>query len=449
MGSKNIPEMLKKARRKFLKTASDINENVYLLLFSLYILIYFVINIEWGEFIQPIVSNLRYAILSVVMWGATVYLIYFIANLGQLWKKVPLLCLISVPILGFTAFFSMKMSTNSYGIVMDLFFCIMACGKNYRKMLQIVLRISIVMLLIAAIGVPFGLTEDLIKPDNIHPGHSLGIIYPNTWGDLVYLALIILWYLYLRYRPFITFAVFWIAGAFMFFFIYARTMSFFSFLFPIVATLIDLLQNRYNFNSNTNGNDLEPSLLQSDKGGRTGILGWLVIAIPFISLIFVIFASMQMEWVHKTFYYTWFHNFAMRFVQGGFYLKTYGMPLFGNPYRGNVHTFMYVNGEYLELGNLDSAFVSYIIMRGMVWIIVTLLWLCIANWKALKVKDYAIPFLGTTILLFAMMERIGLEMWYNFILLYPLANVVPDTADKKHCVTNAVKYLPPKCKKKG
>ena len=42
----------------------------------------------------------------------------------------------------------------------------------------------------------------------------------------------------------------------------------------------------------------------------------------------------------------------------------------------------------------------------------------------MKHRDYAIPFLEFMILIFAMLERPGLEMWYNFILLYPLAKVV-------------------------
>ena len=63
-------------------------------------------------------------------------------------------------------------------------------------------------------------------------------------------------------------------------------------------------------------------------------------------------------------------------------------------------------------------------MRGMVWLAYTLLWLCLAHWKAIKKRDYAIILLETMILGFAMMERPGLELWYNFILAYPLARVV-------------------------
>ena len=54
----------------------------------------------------------------------------------------------------------------------------------------------------------------------------------------------------------------------------------------------------------------------------------------------------------------------------------------------------------------------------------TLAWLCVGMWKALKKRDFAIPFLSVIILVFAMVERPGLEMWFNFIMLYPLAKVV-------------------------
>lgn len=84
---------------------------------------------------------------------------------------------------------------------------------------------------------------------------------------------------------------------------------------------------------------------------------------------------------------------------------------------------MNVNGSFEKVGILDSSFAAYIIMRGLFWMAYTLAWLSFAIWKALKKRDYAIPFLCGIILVFAMMERPGLDMWYNFILLYPLAKV--------------------------
>ena len=426
MENNNIVKVIYAEGKSFLKAASNINENVYFVLFTLYVLINFIINIEWGDQIQGIVSNIRYGLLSIVMWGATVYLFYVICEWISIWKHLPIMMGLAVLMLLATGWFSHVMTTNSYGVVMDLFFCIMAYGKNYRKLLKCLLTVSIVMLIIAAIGVPTGITEDLIKPDNIHPGHSLGIIYPNTWGNLVYLNMILLWYLYLRHKPIITICIFWVAGAFMFLYIYSRTMSFFSVMFPVGAVIVDYFQRRSDRKEKISAlskENVEINPYNRKLNNRIGLFGWIVVAIPLLSFVFVIFASRQMDWVHQTFYYTWFHNFAMRFVQGGLYLQTYGMPLFGNPYRSNITTFRYVNGEYLQLGNLDSSFISYLIMRGLIWIICVLVWLCIAHWKALKNRDYAIPYIGGAILFVAMMERIGLEMWYNFILLYPLAKV--------------------------
>ena len=50
---------------------------------------------------------------------------------------------------------------------------------------------------------------------------------------------------------------------------------------------------------------------------------------------------------------------------------------------------------------------------------------------AIKKRDYAIILLETMILGFAMMERPGLELWYNFILAYPLARVVSKPMTEK------------------
>lgn len=65
-----------------------------------------------------------------------------------------------------------------------------------------------------------------------------------------------------------------------------------------------------------------------------------------------------------------------------------------------------------------SSYAAYIIMRGLLWMAYTLAWLCLAHWKALKKRDYGIILLSTVILLFAMMERPGLDLWFNFVLLY-------------------------------
>lgn len=412
MSENTVLKKIREEGRSFFKTVSSASELFYLILLSLYVTIYFLLKFGWAVHMYKIDEYIRYFLLGIVMWGSAIYLFYVIASWRSMWDRNLQLIVTALVILAATWFFSKKMTTNLYGVVMDIFFCIMACGKDYRKMLRCILAVSVIMLVIAGMGLPLGYTWDMVKPDNVSPGHSLGINYPNTWGYLVFLAMMITWYLFLRFRPLLTIVFFWGISVFMYRFISCRTISLLGFAFPVLAVVVDLIEKKVK------------RISEEKQGTIAGkVAAVLVSAMPFAAFAFMMTASMQYKWLHKHYYRTWFHNFAMRFVQGGLYFKTYGLPVVGNPYRSNRITYVNVNGEFLEVGILDSSFAAYIIMRGVLWLFCTLAWLCAAIWKALKNKDYAIPFLEFIILVFAMMERPGLEMWYNFILLYPLAKV--------------------------
>ena len=422
---------LKNEGQSFLEAVSRSNETIYLVMLSVYVSIFLLIHAAWAASVGTIVSNIRYGLLSVVMWGAALYLLFVIADWKKLWKNTPALIVIGAALLSATFWFSRKMSTNSYGVVMDVFFCLMACGKDYKKMLKCMLAVTLIMLLIAGIGVPAKYSYDMMKPENVSPGHSLGIDYPNTWGCIAFLAMMMIWYLWLRNRPLPTFVFFWGMTAFMYFYISCRTIAVLAAVFPVLATLVDWLERRAKRRDESRITvDLADGTAEKKPRAQIGPFSWAVVAEPFIAFAFMLYASMQYKWVHKHLYHTKLYTFAMRFVQGGLYFKTYGMPIFGNPYRSNQYTYVNVNGEFEKVGILDSSFAAYIIMRGMFWLAYTLLWLCFAIWKALKKRDYAIPFLCGIILVFAMMERPGLEMWYNFILLYPLAKVANDPLKK-------------------
>ena len=409
-------EKLKKEVSSFFEEVAKANESVFLILISLYVAIYFFLKIAWSGSIEHVTDMLRFGLLSIVMWGSTAYLFFIIAAWKNLWNKNIQLILVGIIMLACTGFFSTKMSTNSYGVIFDVFFCLMAYGKNYKKILKCFLGVTCLMLVIAAVGVPLGFTLDLEKPEYITVSHSLGINYPNTWGYLVFLGLMLLWYLYLRHRPYITFPLFWGISWIMLKYISCNTIAALTVVFPIFALIVDLAESHADKKAIESGEVV--------KKKKTGIFGWFIVAIPFLSFAFMLIASMNVEWMHSHFYGTRLGNFAMRFVQGGLYFRTYGFPLIGNPYKSNQITYVNVNGSFEKVGILDSSFAAYMIMRGLIWMTCTLLWLCLANWKALKKREYAIPFLGAVILLSAMTERPGLEMWYNFILLYPLAKVI-------------------------
>lgn len=417
---------LKKIRGEGISFFSEVakaNEDIYLILLIMYVAIYFMLKIAWKQNVDHGIEMFRYGLLSIVMWGATLYLFFIIATWKDLWKKNIPLILVGATMLALTGFFSKKMSTNSYGVVFDIFFCLMVFGKDYKKVLKCILCVSVLMLIVAAIGVPLGFTLDLEKPEYVSTTHSLGINYPNTWGYLVFLALMLFWYLYLRQRQYITFPLFWIVSWFMFKYISCNTIAALTMVFPVGALVVDFIE-KY-------ADKKAVDAVEVKKKDSIKILGWIIVIIPILAFAFVLIASMNYEWMHAIFYGGRLRNFAMRFVQGGLYFKTYGLPIVGNPYRSNQMTYVNVNGSFEKVGILDSSFAAYLIMRGLVWMVYTLLWLCLANWKALKKRDYAIPFLEAVILVFAMMERPGLEMWYNFILLYPLAKVLSKPGVKR------------------
>ena len=410
MGNNKIIQGIRNEEKSFFQAVGKSSELVYLVLLTLYVALFYFLKIGWVEEVQSAFDTIRYSFLSLIMWGSALYLLFVLAEWKNLWKKTIILIILAAALLTGTYLFTKRMSTNLYGVVMDVFFCVLAYKKDFRKILKCMLGVSVVMLAIAAIGVPLHLTAEVEKPDFIIATHSLGINYPNTWGYLAFLALVILWYLYLRNKAVITFALFWVASLFMYFYIGCRTIAGLTIIFPVAALAVDMIEKRID---------------QKTKEGtfkKNKILEWIITVFPFIAWGIMMFLSVSVDLMYR-FYHGPLRNLAWRFLQGGLYFKTYGLPLVGNPYRSNQHTFINVQNEFIEVGILDSSFAAYIIMRGILWLAYTMLWLCVAHRKALKKRDYAIILIEVFFLGFAMMERPGLEMWYNFILLYPLAKV--------------------------
>ena len=410
MVNNSITQVIRKEGKSFFQAVGRGSEILYLILLSLYVALFYFLKIAWIGLSKSTSDVIQYSTLSIIMWGSALYLIYVIIEWKNLWKKTVPLILVAAPVLAGTYYFAKHMSTNQYGVVMDIVFCVLAYKKDFRKILKCMLGVSVVMLLIAAIGIPLHFTAEVEKPEFIISTHSLGINYPNTWGYLVFLALVILWYLYLRSKPIITVSLFWATSLFMYFYIGCRTIAGLAIVFPLFAVVTDFLENRADRKS------------KEGTFRKNSILEWIITVIPLIAWGIMMFLSMQVDWMYQ-FYHGPLRNLAWRFIQGGLYFRTYGLPFVGNPYRSNVHTFINVHDEFIEVGILDSSFAAYIIMRGIFWLAYTLLWLCVAHRKALKKRDYAIIVIEIFFLGFAMMERPGLEMWYNFVLLYPLAKV--------------------------
>ena len=385
-----------------------------------------------------------------VLFGSGAYLCYK----AVMWKKLrekPLLLLPVILAVGLlSCFFLLYLDKDwnhhkaAYTVAIDIFLCLMAYGKDYKKLLRCIVFIPIATLVIAGLGLLVGLTQDFAKMGQADSTRSLGIIYPNTWGYIAFQAMLLLWYLYLKKKPLLTFPLFWAMGLFMYFVIGCRTIAVLSMAFPPVSLMTEWVEKR-----------------ERKPGKKPGVIAWAAIALPILCYAVSIVLSLEKEWVAATFYPSALHpdaplhSTAMRFVQGGLALDVFGFPLFGRPMTlPPVYTAKLANGVermftyagdtmvYLDLLDpvtgtikehlyvMDNAYVSFTITKGVLWIACALAWLTFAQWKGWKSKDYSILLIGSFMLVFAVMECPGMEVWYNFVLLYPLASYAKSTAEK-------------------
>lgn len=395
---------LKNRRKTFLDTVSKSNEMFFYILLCLFIASNTVILINWRGDLFIYAWKAHFFMFAAVMWGSAIYLFSIIAEWRNAWNRTKELVLIGIIAFVLAGITSKIVTTDSYAFVMGAFLCIAACGKDYRKIIYCFLGIILVTLLLALLGLKLGVTVDAVKPYRVYGGHSLGILYPNNWGYFVFAFMMLIWYLFLRNRRIITILFFWSIAVFMYCYITCITVAGMAFLFPFMAILSEFLQRKDRVTDN------------SHKA-----LSWFIIILPFIFIAVMLLFCWQMDFIHDVLYNTPFRSMAMRFVEGGYSLRLNGVNLFGHPFRqwdGSVIEY----SKEIEM-IVDSGYICYLIIRGAVAMFLTLLWLSIAHKKALKIHDYRIIAISFFMHMLAMMERPGLDVWYNFVFLYPLAKV--------------------------
>ena len=390
-------------------------EWVYLTLLCVYLSTFLMLKTWWTSDVSQVGRFLRSEYMSLSVWACAIYLFFVLVSWGKLEKKPVPLAVVAVVMMGLTGYLRTRMSETCYIVTLDMFFCVMAYKKDYKKILKCVMWMAFIWLLLTFIGEFVGLTQERVKGDNVSPGHSFGIVYPNTWGYISFMGLLPMWVLYLRKKTAATFGVFWGMSLFLFFVVSCRTVAALTLIFPVAALLAERVEAR-------------PP--KEDTGVR--ILKWVLILAPFLVYAFSLILAWNMEWLHRVFYNTPFKTLAMRFVQGGVALTLNGIPLFGHPIIASEDSYVMLNGEMERLWVMDNAYITYTIKRGLLWIVIVLIWLCVANWKCIKKRDYRLLTVGCIFLIFAMMEETGLNMWVNSFLLYPLAMAaLPEEAGAK------------------
>ncbi len=389
---------------------------LYFVLVICYVVSEYVVCIYWTS---DIFSDTRFNFFNYfILFGSGVYLCYKIT----VWKKlldkpyflIPLILGIGVLCGSLLMFLDRDWKHNKvvFTVIIDIFLCLMAYGKNYKKLLQWLVFVPAATLLIAGLGLLTGWTQEFAKMGQEESTRSLGIIYPNTWGYIAFQMMLLVWYLYLKKKPLISFAMFWLMSVFMYFVIGCKTIVALSLAFPLISLLTVRMEKQ-----------------ERKPGKKPGVIGWIAIGLPMICYALSIGLCLAKEWVAVTFYFTKLHSTAMRFVQGGLALEYFGFPLFGRQMLLKAKLYLDPStgiNEYLYV--MDNAYATFTITKGVLWIACCLAWLIFAQWRGWKNKDYSILLIGSFMLIFAVMERPALEVWYNFAMLYPLASAAePET----------------------
>ncbi len=411
--------VLQKEVNAFFREAEKIPERYYLLLFGLYLASILIQKISFILPVTRMIWNIHLVLYAAVMWGSAIYLFYLLSEWKNAWKNTSFLIAAGSVSFLLAAVFSKILTTDSYLYVMGGFFCLMAVGRSFRRMLLTVAVEVMLTLTVGALAWFLGLAQDIVKPDRAYGVHSLGIIYPNNWGYLVYLLLVILWYLYLLRKKLLAFLLFWGMAVFMYFYITCQTIALLAFCFPVMGALAEVLQNR-----------------RAEEADRKA-LRIAAAALPFLAMGLMLFGCVQMDWIHEHLYGTPLHTLAMRFVEGGYALKLNGVSFFGHPFKRRDRTLIEYDGDIAMV--LDSGYIHYLIIRGILWFLITFSWLGLANVKALKNRDFRLLAISIFMLVFSVMERPGLDVWYNFVLLYPLA-AAPGGGEEENCVEKGLRF---------
>ena len=385
------------------------SDTLYLIILGLYISSLTLSRVAWvtlpgfsGIILKQTLTIYVFIILSIYL-GSILFL-----WLRRRWT----IFLIFLAVVGFL-FMCARMQRDIFDGLMICILIVCAYGRTYKRILQVMLGCIGTTVIAAALGVLIGFARETPKVGAYGTGYAFGFSHPNIWGAYVLILLLLVWYLFILNRSgffqYIYFAFSWMLGIFMVFVPKCRTEALLTILFPIVAIISKSLAGLENLSKNGR-----------EHRRVVSILTWVLVLSPVICFCITIVLGQMREWLVVHTFGTYIENFSKRFIQSGLALKEHGFPMFGEKIRFNSGVSEKLGGYNIILYIMDNAYSTYAILRGMIWLIPILVWLCYAGRKAVKKKDYALLTITVLFSLLGLMERYALDIC-NFVLLYPLA----------------------------
>ena len=377
---------------------------LFLLILTLFLCSCLNERVAWEPAFYRNMRTAGQAINSIVLLLSCMYVLaYLVLRFGK-WLPVIPLCILS----GFVLPLFQHILFEDYRFIMTAVLALMACRKDYRQILMVYLILYAVFLMIGIAGCPLGLTYDVYKYEKYGTGHSLGLVHANTTARFLFQILSLTWYLYLRRRPALTFALFWLACLPVLYIFQCRTVLLLMAAFPFLALAAE------------RASDL--GKLSDTSAGRLFMqIGMLTAcAAPFCFFALTVLLSYLPEWLQRTKGHL-FYNLAGRFVQAGLAIRHYGLHLFGQEIDTSGKISQFILGREERLHVIDNAYAAYALQMGMLFMAATLGWLSAANARCLKNRDLRLLLLALLMLVYALTERGGLMIEYNYLFLYPLA----------------------------
>ncbi|MBR3007825.1 MAG: hypothetical protein IKH70_04395 [Stomatobaculum sp.] len=287
------------------------------------------------------------------------------------------------------------------------FLAVLACRRDFRAILKIVLACHIVTMLIGAVGLAAGFTMLRYKVDAPGVGYSMGLIYPNHVGRMAFLAFMIIWYLWGQEKRFLTLAAGVLLSAVMWYKVECKTISFFLVGFPVCWYIVTFWTR------------LKKKGPAADAFGK--IWRAAFIAMPFLCMGLTWFLGKKRAFFLEHWHYGQ-SAFAlwMRFISAGILFKNYGFPLLGRDITKENAIFEINNGQVYEAAIVDNAYIYYLIAIGGIALILCMLWFSLGVYRAFRNQDYAFVLMSFFMCGYGLIEVVFFQFEHNFLIFYPL-----------------------------
>ena len=288
----------------------------------------------------------------------------------------------------------------------EILLILMADTKKYRNILKCYFCIYLTGLIAALSGLALHFTEGFIKAEDYGTGHSCGYTYPNIMAFYLFLILMLAWYLWLRNKNAITLFMFWLAAVPVWTYIKCRTVAVLMVFFPLLVIACGLFEK----------DQKRVSAMLENK-----VWNVCMVAAPFLYFALSLILTRFMEPLTAAFEKTPLWNMASRFVQGGIALSYYGVTLLGHTIDASGAVKMELAGYVEPLLYLDNAYISELVYRGLIGVLLELVFLSAINRKCIRTKNLALLHIANVMLLVGLMEHYTMFPAYNFTLIYLLA----------------------------